>query len=612
MRLLGLIALMVFATFPSAAGKRSAVAALGPSAARVSAVRSGSVHTRDGLQLTLNADTGSVHVFTDASGEVRYAVRVEAEGNDPAAAALLKQFSLDARGTANGVMLSGRMRKAGDAEKVFVSYEVHLPRRYSLAITTRVGDIVTQDIDGQVSLTTGGGNIQAGRIGGGLAAHPDISALAARLNTGGGHILVGDVVGALRASTAGGHITAGNVGGDAVLHTDGGHIQVGSVDGTAQLTTGGGNISVARADSGATAETAGGRIDFGEVAGSVHARSGGGGVHVAHVAGPTVLDSSDGGIFLADVAAPLHASTATGGITAWFAPQFGGTGGSGGAARAGAARAASELSSGSGDIVIYVPREIAATIDAQIAQGSPHRIVADPALPVKVRYQQASSGHALHALATFNGGGPVVHLKTGAGDIQLRFLDADIERQLAAQQAASAQQRVAAQKALVIEMQRQAASVFGESAQTPDVRAEASPDSFNSDSSQSDSSQSPTVHGVQGADAGGGLTVFERVFEGLWYGGVRIDPDEQQKRLQHAVRPEYPEAARLAGLEGDVTLRLVIGADGAVKDVRAIAGDPELARAAIDAVSQWQYVPALLDGRPVSVVTTVTLAFRLR
>jgi TonB family protein len=553
------------------------------------------------LQFTLNADTGSVHVFTDASGEVRYVVRVEAEGNDPAAAALLKQFSLDAHRTANGVTLSGRMRKTGAAEKVFVGYEVHVPRRYSLSITTRVGDIVTQDTDGQVMLTTGGGNVQVGRVGG---------ARGAQLDTGGGHILVGDVVGGLRASTAGGHITAGNVGGDAVLHTDGGHIQVGKVDGNAQLTTGGGNISVARADAGATAETAGGRIDFGEVAGSIRARSGGGGVHVAHVAGPTILESSDGGIFLADVAAPLHASTATGGITAWFAPQFGGTGGSsGGAANASAVRAASELASGSGDIVIYLPREISMTIDAQIAQGSPHRIVADPALRVKVQYRQASSGHALHALAAFNGGGPVVHLKTGAGDIQLRFLDADIERQLAAQQAASAQQRSAAQKALVMDMQRQAASVFGESAQTPDLQAEASPNSFNSDSWQSDSPQAPAV---LGAEAGGGLTIIERLFEGFWYGGVRVDPDEQQKRLQHAVRPAYPEAARLAGLEGDVTLRLVIGADGAVKDVRAIAGDPELARAAVEAVSQWQYVPALLDGRPVSVVTTVTLAFRLR
>jgi outer membrane biosynthesis protein TonB len=46
--------------------------------------------------------------------------------------------------------------------------------------------------------------------------------------------------------------------------------------------------------------------------------------------------------------------------------------------------------------------------------------------------------------------------------------------------------------------------------------------------------------------------------------------------------------------------------------VRPVAGDPVLARAAVDAVEQWRYAPVVLDGRPVSVATTVTLAFRLR
>ena len=70
--------------------------------------------------------------------------------------------------------------------------------------------------------------------------------------------------------------------------------------------------------------------------------------------------------------------------------------------------------------------------------------------------------------------------------------------------------------------------------------------------------------------------------------------------------------AQQAGIEGDVTLRVVVAPDGTVNDVRLVAGDPVLARAAADAVEQWHYTPALLDGRPVSVVTTVTLAFRLR
>ena len=104
---------------------------------------------------------------------------------------------------------------------------------------------------------------------------------------------------------------------------------------------------------------------------------------------------------------------------------------------------------------------------------------------------------------------------------------------------------------------------------------------------------------------------FARVFDVLVWGGVRIDPADQQTRLVSSVAPEYPEVARLAGIEGDVTLRIFIGRDGTIRGITPISGPPILARAAIRAVEQWRYAPALMDGNPVDVVTTVTLAFRL-
>ena len=110
---------------------------------------------------------------------------------------------------------------------------------------------------------------------------------------------------------------------------------------------------------------------------------------------------------------------------------------------------------------------------------------------------------------------------------------------------------------------------------------------------------------------------FARIWNGgwwqdLWRGGLRVDPEEQQKRLSHSVAPAYPDIARDAGIEGDVTLRVIIGEDGAVNEIKILGGEPVLARAATEAVAQWHYAPTLLDGWPVSVVTTVTLAFRLR
>jgi len=92
---------------------------------------------------------------------------------------------------------------------------------------------------------------------------------------------------------------------------------------------------------------------------------------------------------------------------------------------------------------------------------------------------------------------------------------------------------------------------------------------------------------------------------------VQVGPADQQKRLLHAVAPKYPDVARYAGIQGDVVLRVIIGPDGAVHDVSLLWGEPVLGRAAMEAVEEWRYRPAHIDGWAIRVVTTVTLAFRL-
>ncbi len=108
------------------------------------------------------------------------------------------------------------------------------------------------------------------------------------------------------------------------------------------------------------------------------------------------------------------------------------------------------------------------------------------------------------------------------------------------------------------------------------------------------------------------ISRFARLFDAVFWGGIRVAPMEQQKHLVVSIPPNYPEVARLAGIEGDVTLRVLIGDDGTVRDLHPVLGPPVLARAAMRAVEQWRYAPALVDGHPVDVVTTVTFAFHLR
>ena len=69
----------------------------------------------------------------------------------------------------------------------------------------------------------------------------------------------------------------------------------------------------------------------------------------------------------------------------------------------------------------------------------------------------------------------------------------------------------------------------------------------------------------------------------------------------------YPPNA--AGKQGTVTLQVLIGRDGAVQDAKFIQGSLAFARAAIDGVKQWKFKPYMVNGRPVSVTTSLTIRF---
>ena len=75
--------------------------------------------------------------------------------------------------------------------------------------------------------------------------------------------------------------------------------------------------------------------------------------------------------------------------------------------------------------------------------------------------------------------------------------------------------------------------------------------------------------------------------------------------------PPAPVAQR-ARVEGVVILEAVIDAQGRVASVRILRSIALLDQAAVDAVRQWRFTPALLNEQAVPVFMTVTVNFRLR
>jgi TonB family protein len=77
------------------------------------------------------------------------------------------------------------------------------------------------------------------------------------------------------------------------------------------------------------------------------------------------------------------------------------------------------------------------------------------------------------------------------------------------------------------------------------------------------------------------------------------------------VDPAYPLQLMHENVEGVVTLYAVIRSDGTVGDVRVLNGiDSRLDQFASQAVSQWQFHPAMKNGAPVDVEATFRIPFR--
>lgn len=91
---------------------------------------------------------------------------------------------------------------------------------------------------------------------------------------------------------------------------------------------------------------------------------------------------------------------------------------------------------------------------------------------------------------------------------------------------------------------------------------------------------------------------------------VPVGGNVKQAQLIKSVPPEYPAMAKAQHVSGQVQLDALIDPSGKVAGLTVLSGPVLLRKAALDAVKQWRYSPAMLDGQPTSMHLTVTVEFR--
>lgn len=112
------------------------------------------------------------------------------------------------------------------------------------------------------------------------------------------------------------------------------------------------------------------------------------------------------------------------------------------------------------------------------------------------------------------------------------------------------------------------------------------------------------VGGVPGGVVGG-------VVGGRLGGLVPVRDYDQGPRLLRSVKPTYPQDAFVKKIEGTVLLEILIDDHGRVVRARVLQSVPLLDAAAIAAVKQWLFQPAVRRGRPVPTVANAPISFRI-
>ncbi len=80
----------------------------------------------------------------------------------------------------------------------------------------------------------------------------------------------------------------------------------------------------------------------------------------------------------------------------------------------------------------------------------------------------------------------------------------------------------------------------------------------------------------------------------------------------HNADPEYSEFARRKHIQGTVVLEVTVKADGKIADVKVVRSlELSLDQSAVDAVRQWKFDPATVEGKPIPIRLNVEVSFHL-
>lgn len=343
------------------------------------------IDVKPGSRLRLNSTSGDINIESWEKNKVHVVVEKNAWSQEK-----LNAFTVSIEPSDDGVWVKG---KNNENARISVSYHIRVPNNYYLDVRTGGGDINLSSMTGEVQASTSGGNINVDKIHGSID-----------VQTSGGSISVEKVTEIASLDTSGGSIRVGAGGQSLTVNTSGGSISIGKSDGNVQATTSGGGISIDYVKGNIKANTSGGSIQLEGSDGNVDAKTSGGNIKIGKVKGSIKADTSGGGISIGHAEGEIQAFTAGGSIKALYRNQNPDK------------KVSIQMETAGGDIVLAVPKNIKATVDAKIERYHRNQ---DLSVRSDFPLNITKEDRYVKGVGDINGGGGKIALQTVGSNIKI-------------------------------------------------------------------------------------------------------------------------------------------------------------------------------------------------
>ncbi|MBD3288436.1 DUF4097 family beta strand repeat protein [candidate division KSB1 bacterium] len=380
-----------------------------------------------------DVDKGGSLVMEDVQGDVTittwnkntvsiYEIRRMDVFTKAEAEAVLKESQAIYKKDGNTIRIGG-----ADSYRSYMNskFEIKLPAEFDVDVGTRGGDVSVTSLKGTTKIRTSGGDIELIKVNGDVQAKTsggDVKIVEntkqAQVKTSGGDVEILDVYGEVQAKTSGGDIIIKNNKARVEAKTSGGDVMLENVGAEVEVATSGGDIEVDGSAGDIEVATSGGDVELMNIKGQAKARTSGGDIEANTVLKGVDVSTSGGDIELKDIQGFIDASTSGGDIEAEMTlKDF-------------SKDHHVELKSSGGNITLWIPDKLPATIKAEIkltgfaSRTKEYNVYSDfPLESEDVGDEENYRGEFMISKdGKINGGGDLIYLRTTNGNINIRKL----------------------------------------------------------------------------------------------------------------------------------------------------------------------------------------------